>query len=77
MVNHTLEKMRADGASEAEVAAAREEWDGFAEMYKNPIIRFCITLIEPTPPGILLTLISAALLRRKDFLPAEPQNANA
>jgi hypothetical protein len=41
-------------------------------MYKNPIIRFGITLIEVLPVGIIITLISAALLRRKDLLPGAP-----
>lgn len=72
MVDHNLAEMKADGASEAEIAKARADWNDFAEMYKNPVIRFCITLLEPSPVGVILTLISAALLRRKNFLPAEP-----
>lgn len=77
MVNHTMEKMKADGASEAELASKRTEWENFSEMYKNPVVRFSITLLEPSPVAILLTLISAALLRRKDFLPASPVQTTA
>ncbi len=37
----------------------------------NPVIRFGITLMEILPVGIIITLISAAILRKKEFLPAE------
>ncbi len=68
MVNHYMDDMKADGATESELAEARADWDDFAEMYKNPVVRFCITLLEPSPVGLIITLISAALLRRKEFL---------
>jgi hypothetical protein len=42
----------------------------FNEQYKNPFIRFGVTLMEILPVGIIITLISAALLRRKEFLPS-------
>lgn len=40
------------------------------EDYKNPVIRFGMTLMEIFPVGILITLISAGLLRKKELLPA-------
>lgn len=70
MVERYVEKMKADGATEAELAKAKEEWDGFAEMYKNPIIRFGITIMEIAWVGVVITLISAGLLRKREFLPA-------
>lgn len=71
MTQHYMDKMKADGATEAELAEARADWESFSQLYKNPVIRFGVTLMEITPVGVLLTLVSAALLRRKDFLPAE------
>ena len=65
-----MEMMKAKGASESELAEAKAQWESFGEMYKNPVIRFSVTMLEPSPVGIILTLVSAALLRRKDFLPA-------
>jgi hypothetical protein len=44
--------------------------DDFKRMYSNPAIRFGMTLIEILPVGIIITLISAAVLRKKEFLPA-------
>jgi len=39
-------------------------------MYRNPAFRFGITLMEILPVGVIITLISAAILRKKEFLPA-------
>ncbi len=66
---HYLEGLQDDGATEVEVNAARQRMADTAEMYKNPIIRFGITLMEILPVGVLITLISAALLRKRQILP--------
>lgn len=71
MTQHYMDKMKEDGATEAELAKAKADWESFSEMYKNPIIRFGVTLMEITPVGVILTLLSATLLRRKSFLPAD------
>jgi hypothetical protein len=34
-------------------------------MYQNPIVNMAYTFMEPLPVGLLITLISAAVLRRK------------
>jgi type II secretory pathway pseudopilin PulG len=44
--------------------------DNFKRIYGNPAIRFGMTLIEILPVGIIIALISAAVLRKKEFLPA-------
>jgi len=64
--DHALNKMKAKGASPAEIDQKAKEMTDMAEMYKNPVIRFGITLLEILPVGIVITLISAAVLRRKD-----------
>lgn len=74
MTEHKLDGMREKGASEAEIATTQKEWADFGEMYKNPVVRFGFSLLEPSPVGVIITLISAALLRRKEFLAAEPDN---
>lgn len=71
MVNHYMEEKKSEGASEAELAKAKADFENFSQMYKNPVIRFCLTLLEPSPVGIVVTLITAALVRRKEFLPTE------
>ena len=70
MTEHSFEKMKAEGATEAELAEKKEEWADFAEMYKNPIIRFGFSIMEISWVGVLITLVSAGLLRKKEFLPA-------
>ena len=65
-----LDELIKEGASEQELANARVEMDKFAEMYANPFIRFGFTLIEIFPVGLIITMVSAGLLRKKEFLPA-------
>ena len=67
-----IDKMRAKGASDAEIADTQKQMDQFAELYKNFFVRFGMTLMEILPVGIVVTLISAALLRKSTMLPAEP-----
>lgn len=74
MTEHHFAEMEAGGASEAELQKAREEWAAFSELYKNPLIRFPITILEILPVGIIITLLSAGLLRKKEFLPAAETN---
>jgi hypothetical protein len=62
---YVVEKTRASGASSAVIAAKIEELKQFKVMYQNPLINAALTFIEPFPVGLLMTLISAALLRKK------------
>ncbi|SRR5690349_8989684 len=61
----SLEKMTRNGASAAEIAAATKQMDEFKVMYKNPLFNVGMTFMEVFPVGLLITLISAAILRRK------------
>ena len=71
MTERYMEEMKADGASTEEIQKAREEWTSFNEMYKNLAFRFAFTaLVEIFPVGLGITLLSAAILRKKEFLPA-------
>lgn len=71
MTEKYYEDMKADGASEEALQQAKAEWESFSEMYKNPIVRFVFTVfVEIFPVGLVITLISAGILRRKEFLPA-------
>ena len=68
-----IEKMRAAGATQAAIQAKTIELQKATESYKNPLVNIAMTFIEPFPVGLLITLISAAVLRRK----ASPQAAPA
>lgn len=67
MTDHYVAKMKAKGASAEEM----KSMESYFEWYKNPVIRFGMTLMEILPVGIVITLLSAGLLRRKEFLPIE------
>ena len=67
---HELDKMRSSGASDAEIEKARADGEKFMELYKNFFVRFAMSLMEILPVGVIVTLISAALLRRREVLPA-------
>jgi hypothetical protein len=68
---HYISKLEKGGASVSELEAARLEMQAGAEMYKNPLIRFAMTLMEIAPVGFVISLICAALLKRSQFLPKE------
>ncbi len=61
---YMLEKARQGGATEQELAARAAEMAEFTAAYKNPLINAGITLIEVLPIGLVVTLVSAAILRR-------------
>jgi hypothetical protein len=73
MTEAHMTELKDGGASDADIQKAREEMASNMEYYKNPFIRFPITIVEILPVGIIISLISAALLRRKEFLPATEQ----
>ena len=62
---HLLEKARADGESDAAIAARKAEMDQFAELYRNPAINAAFTFIEPLPVALIVSLVSAGVLSRK------------
>lgn len=65
---HYLDKMKESGASDAEIEKQRVEGEQFMELYRNFFVRFPMTLMEILPVGIIVTLVSAALLRKRDML---------
>ena len=63
--NYMAEKLRSSGASQQVIEAKLQEMKSFKALYDNPLINAAITFIEPLPVGLIVTLISAAVLRRK------------
>ncbi len=66
---HYLEKMEQEGASAEEISEMESQMAMYGEWYKNPIIRFGMSAMEIIPVGLLVTVVSAALLRRRDGTP--------
>lgn len=62
---HMLAKMRAAGESEAAIRKATEQMAFMAKHYDNILFNSAITFLEIFPVGLIVTLVSAAILRRK------------
>lgn len=62
---HAIEKLRKSGASEAAIVAEQKKMADFKVLYDNPLFNAAITLIEPVPVGLVVTLVSAGILRRR------------
>lgn len=60
---------RASGASAAEIAKLTSEMTAMGKHYAEPLYRMVMTLFEILPVGVVVALISAALLRMRNFLP--------
>ena len=69
-IAQSVEDMRAAGKPAAEIAKFSAEMSVMAEQYKNPLFRMALTLTEIFPVALLVSLVSAALLRRSSFMPA-------
>lgn len=65
-----IEASRAAGASVEEMAALAAEMEAMKAAYAKPLNRMFMTFLEIFPVGLLITLLSAALLRRSNVLPA-------
>ncbi len=65
-----VETMRVEGATAAAIEAKAAEMRALAESYRNPLFRFPLTFVEIFPVGLLVALVSAALLRNPRLLPA-------
>ena len=63
-----VEKMRADGKSQAEIDKELADQKVWLERYKNPVINAAITLLEPLPVALIMVLVSAGVLRRREAM---------
>ena len=64
-IQFVLDKMKTEQKPEAEIQKAAAEMASFKEIYKNPLYKFLLTLMEPLPVALVVTLTSAGLLKRK------------
>jgi len=69
-----IHQVQASGLDPATTAARVAAIERSQQLYQNPLVNMAYTFIEPLPVGILITLVSAAVLRRK--APAEPTAAS-
>jgi hypothetical protein len=74
---HRIDELKAAGVSAAELAKETAHLASFRAQYANPLFRMPVTFTEIFPVGVLVSLISAALLRKPTFLPSRRQAETA
>lgn len=62
---HVLKETQAKGASKAELKEQIAQMNYYREMYKNPLFVVLLTYLEILPVGLVVSLISALILKRK------------
>jgi hypothetical protein len=61
----SMRDAKASGASEAELTKQAAFLANYAEMYKNPLFVVLATYLEVLPIGLVISLISALILKKK------------
>ncbi len=69
---HMVEHAKASGATQQKVDEAERQAQQFKQMYDNPVLNVAMTFTEVFPIGLVVTLLTAGILRRKAVIP-EPQ----
>jgi hypothetical protein len=69
---YAIQKLQASGASAAAIQAKLQEVQRYKVLEDNPLTNAAMTFIEPFPVGLLVTLISAAVLRSKPKTKTQP-----
>jgi Protein of unknown function (DUF4199) len=75
--SYALDHLRASGASQQVIDAKLQEMNALKGLLDNPLSNAAMTILEPLPVGVLISLISAAVLRKRkpenrDQLISEP-----
>ena len=65
---YCIAQLQAEGATPAEITAKINKMNEFKKSYKNPIVVILYTYMEILPIGVIVALITAAFLKRKQTL---------
>jgi len=60
-----IAEMKQKGASDAAIVETQKKMADMKAMLANPLMNAAMTFIEPFPVGLLMTLVSAAILRKR------------
>jgi len=62
----SIERVRASGKSPQEIEAEVQNMTSMMQLYNSNILfNIAFTLLEPLPPGLVMTLLSAVILRKR------------
>jgi len=67
---HLVEQVRSSGASQEAIQTQLQRMKRFKDLYNNPLFNAAITFLEPLPVGLIITLISSLVLRKKGTGPS-------
>lgn len=67
---HVIEKARASGATPEAIQTQTQQLQKDIALYKHPILHNVFVFLEPFPVGLVITLVSALILRKRK--PAQP-----
>jgi len=60
-----IQKIQSSGLDSGTIAAQVATIQHTQQLYQNPFVNMAYTFMEPLPVGLIMTLVSAAILRRK------------
>ena len=63
--NYMVEKMKAAGATQQAIDAKLLEMKQLKQTLDNPFLNAAFSFIEPLPVGLIITLISSLILKKK------------
>jgi len=61
-----ISKAKAEGLSAAEIAKTTAQMEEYKAMYKNPLFVILLTYMEILPVGLIVSLVAALIIKRKE-----------
>jgi alkylhydroperoxidase/carboxymuconolactone decarboxylase family protein YurZ len=68
-IEFCVNKKKHEGATQEEIDKTLADLTSMKEIYTNPFIRFGMTMTEVLPVGIIIAVVSAGVLRKRELLP--------
>lgn len=69
-VAYTMNQARTNGMSAAELGRQASQMEMYKQMYKSPVMVVLLTYMEILPVGLIISLIAALILKRKQKQPS-------
>ncbi|MEP7265108.1 MAG: DUF4199 domain-containing protein [Bacteroidota bacterium] len=60
-----IKQMKESGTTEAQIAVEIKKMEDMQEWYKNPVLRFGMTIMEILPVGLVISLVCGLILKKK------------
>jgi Protein of unknown function (DUF4199) len=67
---YAIDKAKASGASQEKIDETARQMAEMKKMLDRPLVNAAITFMEPLPIGLIVTLVSAGVLKKKKKQPA-------